>query len=143
MKRTLGANCPPRAAACSRKDGNRYEKSHCLCSDPHLFEADTGFYFHADLLAACPGRLFLYSYRSSLIEDAIASSRTNVSFIMEQLDGEIKTLHYAALSVLRNDTLKNFDSYSKEPMPDAMFRLKEMMKEISDLENSFLPLESL
>lgn len=62
---------------------------------------------------------------------------------MEQLDGEIKTLHYAALSVLRNDTLKNFDSYSKEPMPDAMFRLKEMMKEISDLENSFLPLESL
>lgn len=84
-----------------------------------------------------------YSYRSSLIEDAIASSRTNVSFIMEQLDGEIKTLHYAALSVLRNDTLKNFDSYSKEPMPDAMFRLKEMMKEISYLENSFLPLESL
>lgn len=97
-------------------------------------------------LTASLGILGVFSYeayRSSLLEDAIASSRTSVSFIMERLDGEIKTLHYAALSVLSNDTLKNFDSYSKEPMSDAMFRLKKMMKEISYLENSSLPLESL
>lgn len=95
----------------------------------------------ASLLAL--GAFSYSSYRSSLLEDAIGSSRTSVSFIMEGLDSEIKTLHYAALSVMNNTTLKNFDTYRKDTSPDAQFRLKDMMEEISYLENSFLPLESL
>ena len=71
----------------------------------------------ASLLAL--GAFSYSSYRSSLLEDAIGSSRTSVSFIMEGLDSEIKTLHYAALSVMNNTTLKNFDTYRKDTSPDA------------------------
>lgn len=87
---------------------------------------------------------FSYSaYRTSLLEDAVDSSHTSVSFIMERLDGEIKTLHYAALSVLNNTTLKNFDSYHKDLSTDSLFQMKDMKKEIAYVENSCLPLENL
>lgn len=84
-----------------------------------------------------------YSYRFSLIQNAIDSGQTNVNFMMEQLDDEIENLHYTALSVLTNSTLNDFESFSKDPMPDSLFELQKMMKEISNLENSYPSLESV
>ncbi len=89
------------------------------------------------------GMFSYYAYRSSTIKSAIDSGKMNVTFISEQVDNEIQNLRYATLSILNNKELKNFEYFSKSVSPDSLFRTKDMMREISYLQNSYPSLKSI
>lgn len=89
------------------------------------------------------GTFSFYAYRTSLLEKAVESGQTTVDFIMEQVDAEIKNLHYATLNILDNSDLKSFEYYTKDTSPDALFKLKDMKQEIHYLENSYPALKSI